>query len=107
MDITFQFAFLGVTDAKSEVVDKCTTLGKIPLSPKTNGMLIESPAYEGKWCSVWTNYMKITQWLVPTSTTITYSSTLSKAGYPVKADVSMSFKTKRAVTAPDFVGWFS
>lgn len=107
MDITFQFAFLGVTDAKSEVVDKCTTLGKIPLSPTASGILVEAPAYEGKWCSVWTNYMKITEWLVPTSTTITYSSTLSKAGYPVKADVSMSFRTKKAVTAPDFTGWFS
>lgn len=106
IDMNFTFTFVATTDALTEVVQPCTTLGKFPLSATANGTLLEPPAYKDKWCSIKTNYMQIVDWLVPVSCTITYSSTLSKAGYPIKGEAAMGFKTKKAITAPDWKGWF-
>lgn len=106
IDMNFTFTFIAVTDAKKDVLDKCTLLGKFPLSATASGNLLQPPAFKDNWCSIETNYMKIVQWLVPTSCTVTYSSTLSKSGYPIRGDAAMGFKTKKSITAPDWQGWF-
>ena len=105
--LTFNFAYIAVRNAAIEVLAKSRNLGRWPLPINADsGVLTPPVASMKRCCDVETKYLSIIDWLLPVSCNITYSSALDKTGYPVKADVSMVFKTKKVVLVEDFMSWF-
>lgn len=107
IDLTFNFALIGIRNSAYEVVQKARNLARWPLPIKAEAFTLVPPVDStSRCCDVETKYLYIHDCLLPVSVNITFSSTLDKTGYPVRADVIMNFRTHKAVLVEDFMSWF-
>jgi hypothetical protein len=109
ISIQLTMAFIALENTKSEVVEPTLNLLKYPLPPdRTDPIKPPAKMPQKKGCSLFIGlsmYIPETD-LVPVDAQVTYSTVKDHAGYPIRADATVSFKTPRAMSAVDLGGWF-
>ena len=104
--LSFNLGFLAVRNAEKEVLLPAKSLLKWPLSPNRSSPMKLPVSINSSGCSIQHQSFFINQ-LLPNSVEVNWSHTFSKDGFPVQAEVSLSFKTMTAISAEDIENWFN
>ena len=105
--LSFTLSFLAYTPgkARNQVMDPARNLLKWNLPPDRSSPMKLPVPIGGDCCTIRHQRFTINN-LLPRTVEVNFAHTYTKDGFPIKAEVSITFKTKQAVSAKEIDNWF-
>lgn len=114
LQISFTLGFIASNNARTQVLEPTQKLLAIPGVHSTTSAgigamsmdLMVAPASKSiGYYWIETSFLKIGN-LLPVSSDVNYSTTLTKEGLPVSAEMNLTFMTNKAVLRSEILRWF-